>query len=130
MRRVLAVGALIVLILAGAGCSGSSAPTPTVPSVDFSPSASIEISDTDPLVVAFEGGASNLETGSVLLVTNTGDADHRLVGTVDSAQVFDTGTLQPGDDTTVVAGADGELHIADITTDREVTITVNPRTPS
>ena len=113
--------------MVAAGCRGDSAPTPTVASANFTPKATIEISDTGPLVVKIDDGSTTLESGTVMLVANTGHADHRLLGTLDSAQVFDTGTMQPGDETTVVLVPDGELHIADLTTDREVTVTVTPR---
>jgi hypothetical protein len=129
MRRILALGALALLVMVTAGaCRGDSAPTPTVPSVDFTPKATIAVDDSSPLTVDIGGGGGDLASGSVLLVTNAGHSDHRLVGTIDTTQVFDSGTLEPGNETTIVVGSDGELHIADLTTDREVTVTVTPRT--
>jgi hypothetical protein len=100
-----------------------------VASVDFAPKATIEVTDTGALTVDVkdETAGGTLESGSVLLVTNTGQSDHRLVGTTDSTQVFDTGTLEPGNETTVVVVTDGDMKIADLSTDREVTITVTPR---
>jgi hypothetical protein len=130
MRRLLALGALALLVLTPvvAGC-GDREPTPTVASVDFAPKATIEVTDTGALTVDVEDqtAGGTLESGSVLLVTNTGKSDHRLVGTTDSTQVFDTGTLEPGNETTVVVVTDGDMKIADLSTDREVTITVTPR---
>ncbi|MGZ4683994.1 MAG: hypothetical protein ACXWCM_03800 [Acidimicrobiales bacterium] len=132
MRRVLAFGALTLLVLIplATGCRGDSAPTPTVASTDFTPKATIEVSDSSPLTVDIASGGTDLGSGSVLLVTNTGHSDHRLVGTIDTTQVFDTGTLEPGNQTTVVLVPDGQLHIADLTTDREVTVQVTPRAGS
>jgi len=63
----------------------------------------------------------------VLLVSNTGSSEHRLVGTIDTEQVFDTGTMEPGDETTIVVVPEGDLKIADLNSDREVTVTVTPR---
>jgi hypothetical protein len=102
------------------------AATPTVASVDFTPKATLEVTDSGPLTVDIVGGGSDLGSGSVLLVTNSGTSDHRLVGTIDTTQVFDTGTLEHGNETTVVIVPAGELKIADLTTDRDVTVQVTP----
>ena len=128
MRRVVAIGALALLVLVplAAGCGGDSEQTPTVASDDFAPKATIEVTDSGPLTIDIADGSSELGSGSVVLVTNTGRSDHRLVGTVDDTQLFDTGTLQPGNDTTLVVVADGDLHIADTATDRAVTVRVTP----
>jgi hypothetical protein len=128
MRRVVAIGALALLVLVplATGCGGDSEQTPTVASVDFTPKATIEVTDSGPLTIDMADGSSELQSGSVVLVTNTGRSDHRLVGTVDETQLFDTGSLQPGNDTTLVVVADGDLHIADTATDREVTVRVTP----
>ena len=85
MRRAIALGALTLLVLVpvATGC-GSTAPTPTVPTPDFSPDA------------------------------------------IDTTQIFDTGTMEPGDETTLLVVPDGDLKIADLNTDREVTVTVTP----
>jgi len=125
MRRALAVGALSLLVLVplASGC-GSTAPTPTVASVDFTPKATLEVTDAGPLTVDIAAGGTDLASGSVLLVTNTGTSEHRLVGTVDTTQVFDTGTMEAGDETTIVIVPDGELKIADLNSDREVTVSV------
>jgi hypothetical protein len=128
MRRTLALGALTLLVLVpvAAGC-GDSEPTPTVASVDFTPEATIEVTDTGPLVVEVDGGGDAIGSGSRLLITNTGQSQHRLVGTIDTTQVFDTGTQEPGDETIIEIVPEGELEIADLNTDREVTVTVTPR---
>ncbi len=131
MRRAIALGALTLLVLVpvGVGC-GSTAPTPTVASVDFTPKATLAVTDSGPLTVDIAAGDSDLGSGSVLLVSNTGSSEHRLVGTIDTTQVFDTGTMEPGDETTIVVVPDGDLKIADLNSDREVTVTVAPRNDS
>jgi len=61
MRRALALGALTLLALVpvAVGC-GSTAPTPTVASVDFTPKATLEITDSGPLTVDITAGGSDL----------------------------------------------------------------------
>jgi hypothetical protein len=128
MRRAIALGALTLLVLVpvASGC-GSTAPTPTVASTNFTPKATLEVADSGPLTVDIAAGGTELGSGSVLLVTNKGSSEHRLVGTIDTTEVFDTGTMEPGDETTLVVVPDGDLKIADLNSDREVTVTVTPR---
>ena len=68
MRRAIALGArtLLVLVPVATGC-GSTAPTPTVPTPDFSPDATLEVTDSSPLTVDIAAGGTDLGSGSVLL---------------------------------------------------------------
>jgi hypothetical protein len=129
MRRavVLTVLALLVLVPVAVAC-GDTEQTPTVATPDFTPKATIEIADTGPLTIEVVGGGQAIASGSVVQITNGGQSQHRLVGTIDATQVFDTATMEPGDETTVVIVPDGELRIADLSSDREVTVTVTPAT--
>jgi hypothetical protein len=83
----------------------------------LTPKATLRGHRLGPLTVDIAGVGTDLGSGSVLLVTNTGTSEHRLVGTIDTTQVFDTGTMEPGDETRLVV-PDGDLKIADLTTDR------------
>lgn len=131
MRRALATGAVALLVLVPlAMACGDTDPTPTVASVDFTPEANLEVTDSGSLAVEVDGGGTDIASGSVLLVTNAGTSEHRLVGTIDDTQVFDTGTMEPGDETTIVLVPDGELKIADLNSDREVTVQMTPREES
>ena len=113
------------LVLA-AGCAGSAAKSPTVASVPFDPAAELHIGDTGPLTIMVHevsSGAAAVPAGSVLLVVNDGQVDHR----IRAGTTFDTGTLQPGNETTVVLADEGELTVVDTTTGRQVQLTVAPR---
>ena len=120
-------------MLSMAACSGHAAQTPTVTSVDFTPDAELRVTDSGPLSFQLNAtetsipGGTFTKAGSVLLVTNDGRDDHRIVGTLDDEQVFDTGTMQPGNTTTIVIGSDGELVVRDLPTGRDAHLTVTPR---
>ena len=120
----------VVLSAAGlvlvAGCAGSAAKSPTVASVPFDPTAELHIGDTGQLTFMLHevsSGAAAVPAGSVLLVVNDGQVDHR----IRAGSTFDTGTLQPGNETTIVLSDEGELTLVDTTTGREAQLTVTPR---
>jgi hypothetical protein len=132
MRRplltALAVAGLVAAaMLPLAACSGDAARTPTVASVDFTPKAELHVPDSGDLTFIFGSPQSDLPSGSVLVVVNDGQDDHRIVGTVDTTQVFDTGLMHPGDSTTVVITKDGDLTVRDVPTGRDGHLTVTPR---
>jgi hypothetical protein len=127
---VLVAGVLMATIVCG-GCSGDATKTPTVATTNFAPTAVLQVGDRGQLqfllhVVTAEG---SVPAGSVLLVANAGKDDHRLQASNGSGTtVFDTGTLQPGDETTVVLAEAGRLTLRDVPTGREVQLEVTPRT--
>jgi hypothetical protein len=107
------------------GCSGDAERTPTVASVNFDTELRLPVDDDGPLQLTRDGTpTTELGSGSLLVVTNRGDGDHRLVAAVGDVQVFDTGTLHPGDDATIVVSQEGELVVRDTATDRAVTLDV------
>lgn len=105
-----AAAALLSTVVALSGCGdGGGSGEPTIPEVDFTPVAVIEIdgdrtraadgpsardaASLDPLTVA---------GGSVIEVRNTGDEPARLRG----GSAFDTGVIAPGEKTVVVVTND------------------------
>ena len=126
---IVAVSASAILV--GTGCTGSAAKTPTVASANFDPTAELHVGDSGGLQFALHrvSAESSVPAGSVLLVVNDGTAEHRIQAwTTPGAIVFDTGTLRPGDQTTVVLDEPGSLTVRDEPTGREVSLTVGPRT--
>jgi len=98
---VLAFAALVTI----AGCaSGPDVPGPSDgSSLDFTVKATITVDDDgiDPAV-------TSAHTGDAITVRNTGSKDHNV--TSDS---IETGTLHPGESTTVFVTADGTIELRD-----------------
>ena len=119
----------LALGLGLAACTGSTAPTPTIPSVDFTPHLVIGIDDAGTLHVVPATGtdASSVPQGTVALVRNDGTTDHRVTGTIDGKVGLDTGTQHPGDTTTVVLGDAGTLELQVDQAGQTTTITVEAR---
>jgi len=109
---------------ASGGCAGSTAQTPTVASVNVEPVAELHVGDSGPLQFLLHEVTTEaaIPSGSVLLVVNNGHVDHR----IQAGSTFDTGTLRPGDETSVVLTKEGPLTLVDTTTGREVDLTVSP----
>jgi len=132
MRRPLlpAVGATVLalaMLLALTACSGDAPRTPTVASVNFDPTVELRVTDAEDLTLTFPTTSTDVSVGSVLLITNDGRDDHRITGTVGTTPVFDTGTMQPGNTTTIVISKDGDLVIRDMPTGRDVHLAVVPK---
>lgn len=110
-------------LAASTGCAGSAAKTPTVASVHSDPTVELHVGDTGPLTLVLHEvspDGAEVPPGSVLLVVNDGQSDHR----IQAGSTFDTGTLRPGDETTIVLVNEGPLTLVDRTTDRHVDLTV------
>ena len=120
--RRLALFVCGLTLVASAGCAGSSAKTPTVASVNFDPKVELHVGDTGPLKFLLHEVTTEvvIPPGSVLLIVNDGQADHR----VQAGSTFDTGTLRPGDETSVVLTQEGPLTLVDLPTGRQTTVTV------
>lgn len=98
-------GALVIVAMACAGCAGNAAHEPTLPTVDFRPKIMLEV---DEVGMRFGPGPradssssfdpATVASGSVMVITNTGRADHRVQG----GTTFDTGVMKPRESTTVV----------------------------
>jgi len=106
-------------LVASAGCAGSSAKTPTVASVNFEPKVELHVGDSGPLELSgIDEARPGLPVGTVVVISNDGSNDHRIQGTTGATILFDTGTLRPGDRTTVVTSSLGPLAVHDLPTGR------------
>jgi hypothetical protein len=129
--------ATLALAVGVGACGGEPATGPALPSVDFSPKLVIELDDR----IRFEAGPREdpavstdppvVPGGTVIEVVNEGDEPQRLQGGR-GGTTFDTGTLLPGERTTVVLSNDtgSDTTIALATTeppDLTAEITVRPR---
>ncbi|MEQ1787772.1 MAG: cupredoxin domain-containing protein [Acidimicrobiales bacterium] len=116
-RVALAAGAF-ALVLAGCGDSDPSPPTAAdLREIDLSVDHTIVVDDD-----GFAPSTLELEAGEVVLIVNEGGAVHSL--TADD-RGFDTGRMQPGDDTTLVLTEPGEYPFHDVEDpDRTGTLTV------
>ena len=123
-RPAPAVCGLVLMLMLSAGCAGSAAKTPTVASVNSEPRTELHVGDSGQLQFLMHEvtATASVPAGSVLLIANDGQDDHR----IQAGSTFDTGTLHPGDETTVVLTA-GDLTLRDVPTGREVQLTVTPR---
>jgi len=119
MRRVL-VGAGVVALLTGCGDPEPSSPTAAdLEDVDLSPDHTISV-DED----GYEPTSLEVAPGEVVLLVNEGDDEHTFTAEDDR---FDTGRMQPGDDTTLVLTEPGEVVFRDLEDpDHEGTLTVVP----
>ncbi len=127
MRRSGPLLVVVAAALALGGCGGDDDAEPGIPTVDFTPTASID--------VTADGLGCGLETvvvtercevpaGSVVEVRNRTDADARVRG----GDLFDTGRMEPGDTTTVVLAAPGDVEVETVgPPDATLTVVVTPR---
>jgi hypothetical protein len=118
MRR--ACIALVALALIAFTACGSTKPTPTVPKVNFTPEVELIVHDT-----SLDFSVAKVHAGSVLLVDNPGDRAHRVVGII-KTQVFDTGTMHPGAQVTVLLSTPGSLVATDLPGGETARLTVTP----
>lgn len=119
MRRAVLLAA--VALLAGCGDADPSAPTAAdLGAIDVSPDHTIVVDSA-----GFEPASLEVTAGDVVLLVNEGDEEHSF--TADD-QRFDTGRMQPGDDTTLVLTDSGEVPFHDLEDpDHEGTLTVVAR---
>jgi hypothetical protein len=125
MRRPGLVLVVVTLALATGGCGADDDAEPTIPSIDFSPSATIDI-DADGLgcTLAEATPGCALPAGSVVEVANRTAETRRLR----ADDLFDTGAMEPGDTMTVVLVDPGELEVVDVDRpDQSLTVVVTPR---
>ncbi len=115
LRRVI-TAAVIVAVLAAvtttAVACGDPVEEPTLPTVDFSPSAVLTVTPDGigcALVRVTTGPDCAVPAGSVVEVVNEGADDRRVV----ADGIFDTGILRPGDTTTVVVTEVGTFRVYD-----------------
>ena len=137
IRVVIVVLAAVTVATMAGSCGGEPASGPTLPSVDFSPKLVIELDDQIRFVpgpredAAVTTDPASVPGGTVVEVVNEGDRPQRLQGGR-GGTTFDTGTLRPGERTTVVLTNDtgSDTVVALSTTeppDLTASITVRPR---
>lgn len=127
LRPVRAVATLVAVALALGGCGADDDAEPTIPTVDFSPAAVISVSPAGLRCAPAAGAADEdceVGAGSVVEVRNEGPDDARVRG----GDVFDSGTMEPGDTMTVVLVDPGELQLETVgPPDATLAVTVTPR---
>jgi hypothetical protein len=102
MRRLLVV-ALVALVVIGCA-NGPSKPGPNDgASLDFNAKATIVIDDS-----GIHPEVTQARVGAAITVTNRGAKDHGL-----TSDTIDTGTLRPGESTTVFLTAAGTIELHD-----------------
>jgi plastocyanin len=102
MRRLL-LAALTALVVTGCA-SGPSTPGPNDgASLDFTAKATIVIDDS-----GIRPELTQARVGDAITVTNRGTKDHGL-----TSETVDTGTLRPGESTTIFLTAAGTIDVQD-----------------
>lgn len=120
MRR-LAVLASCVALLAACGDPKPSSPTAEdLRDIDLSPDHTITVDEA-----GFHPDALEITAGEVVLLVNEGTEQHSFT----AEERFDTGRMEPGDDTTLVLTEPGEVPYRDLEDpDHEATLTIVPAT--
>jgi plastocyanin len=112
--------AVVAVLLAGCGDASPSAPTPEdLADIDLRPDHTVTV-DED----GFHPDAIEVRAGDVVLLVNAGSRLHSFT----AEERFDTGRLEPGEDTTLVLTEPGVVTYRDLEDDdHEARITVTPR---
>ncbi len=117
LHLALAMGAL----LAACGDAEPSSPTAAdLRAIDVSPDHTITV-DED----GFEPTELEVQAGDVILLVNEGDEEHSFTA---EEQRFDTGRMQPGDESTLALTEPGPVRFHDLEAPEHVgTLTVAPQ---
>jgi plastocyanin len=118
-RARAAIALALTTALAGACVDPDpSSPTPDdLRAIDLSPDHTITV-DED----GFDPASLEVEAGEVVLLVNEGDELHSFT----ADERFDTGRMEPGDETTLVLTEPGEIPYRDLESDAEATLTIRP----
>lgn len=120
-RRAVATAAGIVALTAGLGaCVDPKPSTPTpedLRAIDLSPDHTITV-DED----GFHPDELEVRGGEVVLLVNEGDDLHSFT----AEERFDTGRMEPGEETTLLLTEPGEIPYRDLESDAEAVLTVLP----
>jgi plastocyanin len=117
--RVVGFSAAALLLFAACGDPEPSSPSPAdLESIDLTPEVTITVDDD-----GFDPATLEVEAGTVIRLVNEGEGPHSFT----AVDRFDTGRLEPGDDTTLVLTDPGEIAYRDVVDpDHEGTLTVLP----
>lgn len=117
--RIATIVAASLLALVACGSSEPSSPSPAdLEGIDLTPEATITVDEG-----GFDPSTLDVEAGTVIRLVNEGDEVHSFT----AGDRFDTGRLDPGDDTTLVLTEPGEIVYRDVTSpDHEGTLTILP----
>jgi hypothetical protein len=111
LRRVITAAVLAAGATTAVAC-GDPVEEPTLPTVDFAPSATLTVTPDAIGCALFRvttGPDCSVPAGSVVEVANEGADNRRVV----ADGIFDTGILRPGDTTTVVVTDVGTFEVYD-----------------
>ena len=97
----------LTAVLAACGDPDPSSPTAAdLEAIDLSPDHTITVDER-----GYEPATLEVEAGEVILLVNDGDEEHSF--TADDRR-FDTGRMQPGDETTLVVTDPGPIPFSDV----------------
>jgi len=117
MRRLLLAGSVALL----AACVDPKPSSPTAEDlrdIDLSPDHTITVDEE-----GFHPASLEITSGEVLLLVNEGEERHSFT----AEERFDTGRMEPGDETTVVLAEPGEIPYRDLEDpSHEGTLTIQP----
>jgi plastocyanin len=121
MRPLLGVVG-VALLLAACGDPDPSSPTAQdLADIDLSPDHTITVDER-----GFHPDELEVEAGEVVLLVNEGTGLH----TFTAEERFDTGRMEPGDDTTLVLTEPGDIPYRDLEQpDHEATLTIVEAAP-
>lgn len=118
-RPVAILGGVAAVALAVSGCvePEPSSPTPAdLRAIDLSPDHTITVDDD-----GFHPAELEVEAGEVVLLVNDGAGLHSFT----ADERFDTGRMEPGDETTLVLTDPGEIPYRDLEApDHDATLTI------
>ncbi|MGH9273434.1 MAG: cupredoxin domain-containing protein [Acidimicrobiales bacterium] len=118
MRRILALVGAAALVAACVDPKPSSPTAEDLRDIDLSPDHTITV-DED----GFHPQTLEVQSGEVVLLVNEGTELHSFT----ADERFDTGRMEPGDDTTLVLNEPGEIPYHDLEDpDHEATLTIVP----
>lgn len=125
MHRSGLVLLVVTMALAAGGCGADDDAEPTIPTVDFTPTATIDIgADGLGCTLAAASPGCEVPAGSVVEIANRTAEIRRLR----AEDLFDTGAMEPGDTMTVVVVDPGDLEVVDVDRPEEtLTVVVTPR---
>lgn len=119
-RALLAAGSVALLAAGLAGCVEPRPSTPTpddLRAIDLSPDHTITVDGE-----GFHPESLTIRSGEVVLLVNEGAGRHSFT----AEERFDTGRMEPGEETTLVLTEPGEIPYRDLESDAEGVLTVLP----